>query len=98
MLLAAILCGSTVTRTLRSTVPVSETSITPSRAETSGTMRDRTISCRSDRGLSDMTLNWMTGKSSGLKRPMSGSRTPSGKATPPTAASMAACASTMFAP
>ena len=98
MLLAAILSASTVMRTLRSTVPARATSITPSSPEISGTMRDCTISCISGRGLSDMTLNWITGKSSGLKRPTSGSCTLSGKATPPTAASMAACASAMSVP
>ena len=61
-------------------------------------MRDRTRSCISDKGRSETTLNWTTGKSSGLKRPTFGSSTPSGKAMPLTAASMADCASAMSVP
>ena len=98
MPLAAILSASTMTRTLRSTVPFSETSPIPSMPDSSGTMRDWTIACVSGNSRSETTLKKMTGNSSGLKRPTSGSPAPAGKTMPLTAASMAAWASAMSVP
>ena len=73
---AASLSASTVICTRRSISPVAWTCRIPSTSESAGRTLDSTIPCRSAASRSEMTLNWMTGNWSGLKRPTVGSSTP----------------------
>ena len=86
--LACIRSGSTATCTCRSTSPATMTSMIPSMAEISGTIRDRTTSERFPMPSSETTLNCNTGNWSGSNRPTSGLSAPPGKVSPPTTDSM----------